>query len=66
MMAAPASAAAVRTRVDIVKVSGLIDPLNADLVARSIRTAAVAAGPGPGDPAQLDRRDDLGVDAATR
>jgi len=32
-------AARVRTRVDIVKVSGLIDPINADLVSHSIRTA---------------------------
>ena len=40
ILAAPASAATVRTRVDIVKVSGLIDPLNADLLVHSIRAAA--------------------------
>jgi membrane-bound serine protease (ClpP class) len=38
---APAHAAqAAGARLDIVKVSGLIDPINADLVSRSLRTAA--------------------------
>jgi membrane-bound serine protease (ClpP class) len=38
--AATPAAAATPTRVDIVKVTGLIDPVNADLVAHSVRTAA--------------------------
>jgi len=36
----PAAAAAPASRVDIVKVSGLIDPVNADLLTRSLRSAA--------------------------
>ncbi|MHB8464206.1 MAG: NfeD family protein [Acidimicrobiales bacterium] len=33
-------AAPAKVRIDIVKVSGLIDPINADLLARSLRSAA--------------------------
>ena len=48
LLIAPAAAAATpapapqsaQARVDIVKVSGLIDPVNADLLARSLRSAA--------------------------
>ena len=38
--AVSAATPAPATRLDIVKVTGLIDPLNADLVARSLRAAA--------------------------